>query len=146
MDASIKRNKLFHLLLSLVFAYLIFYSSLYAVICLGFSFLTKQVCFISPLQKFTMNLPASTSSPLLLICKHTGSAVCFCCLEFICDTVLGCQLHATGITCVKLSIDFSSNRSQRLHSILNLPDLLTAGHKFSCCLCAEIHKTISDPD
>lgn len=84
--------------------------------------------------------------PLLLICKHTESAVCFCCQEFICDTVLGCLLRATGVTCVKFSIDFSSNRSQRLHSILNLPDLMTARHKFSCCLCAEIHKTISDPD
>lgn len=47
--------------------------------------------------------------------------------------------NSAGIPRDNFSIDFSSNRPQRLHPFLNLSDLLTAGQKFNCYLNSQVH-------
>lgn len=123
---------------------------LYIVICLGFSLLKTDVCLISPPWKHASNLLASTttiSPPFSLLSVSTLRVLfTFAAWSSSPTRCWAACYNSTGIACANFSIDFSSNRPQRLHPFLNLPDLLTAGHQFNCCLCVEIHKSISDPD
>lgn len=112
--------------------------------------LKTSVCLISPLWKHTLNLLTSTTtiSPPFSLLSVSMLRVLFTFAAWS-SSPTQCWAtccNSTGVAHANFSTDFSSNRSQRLHPFLNLPELLTARHKFNCCVSAEIHKSVSDPD